>query len=952
MIGFTAPQWLFLLIPVVVGLLLSFRSVGGMRKGRKIAAFVIRGLVATLLIVALAGPQWRIQNSGICTIFVLDRSDSIPSAAQEKQREFVQKAISLLPNEDEAGIVVFGKEPQIEISSSKSPRFVRVTSKLAGSGSDIAAAIRLALAAFPEGKGKRIVLVSDGNETLGDAKEAAYMAAAEGARLDTVMVGPEGDYREATIGGLTVPSETRADQPIEPVVEVNANSPMRATIQLDRDGITVGTKTVDLTEGANRIPFEDRLANPGTFRYRATLTSTSDGDQRNNLGVGYVRVLGRPKVLLIQGEAADLSLANALRLQGVETDVVTGFQLPTRIEQVQSYAAILLNNINAERVLPKQMDLLRTVARDAGIGFGMIGGEDSFLPGGWFGTSVAEVLPIDMNVRQRKTFPSTAIAIVADMSGSMSMEEDGIPKYMLAIEAAKKTIDLLSPLDRVGVAGSTDMIEWVAPIQRLTNKDDVKRQVEQLGPGGGGIYIEPSLEFADENLSREDTKIRHLILLADGADCDTWGDSMTKVADMRKRKITTSVVAIGKGQYLGQLQNLAKLGGGNYYLAERASQLPAIFTQDAALMSRSAIEEFAFIPKVAFGDEMTRGLTENLPPLLGYCLVDSKPLSRVSMRSTKDDPLLVTGQYGLATTFAFMSDAKSQWAQKWVPWQGFGPFWAQVARTIATKVSDNRFQISTTQQNGLGKVQVLATNANGVSLNGADLQVQVGLPNGESAQIPLRQTAPGMYETEFDASEQGSYVVSVVEKGEGRDIVTSSGFSVAYPPEYRSVRPNPEFLGRLADTGGGKLVSQPENVIRPLENKGRTIKDIWAWFVGIAAWLFLVDISVRRLMVSWSDLFGLLQRKKTSRGTSTRAVRLEQLGAAKTKRTPKKDPATSNPGPILTETRQFGVTPPPVAPPPAEVKTSQSPAPSADASTTASKLLEAKRKKKAEKEDA
>lgn len=950
MIGLTAPEWLFLLIPVVLGLILSFRSVGGMKRGRKIASFVIRGLVAGLLVFALAGPQRRIENSGICTIFVLDRSDSIPSKARDQQRDFVQKAISLLPNEDEAGIIVFGKEPQIEILSSKAPRFVRVSSKLSGSGSDIAAAVRLALAAFPEGMGKRIVLISDGNETLGDAKEAAYMAAAEGARLDTVLVGPEGDLREATIAGLTIPNETRSDQPIEPVVEVNANSPMRATIQLDCDGITVASKTVDLTEGVNRIPFEDRLAEPGTYRYRATLASTDDGDQRNNLGVGYVRVLGRPKVLLIQGPAADGSLASALRTQGVETDVVTGFQLPTRIEQVQSYAAILLNNINAEQVLPRQMDLLRSVARDAGIGFGMVGGEDSFLPGGWFGTTVADVLPIDMNVRQRKTFPSTAIAIVADMSGSMGMMEDGVEKYRLAIEAAKKTIDLLSPLDRVGVAGSTDVIEWVAPIQKLSNKDAVKKQAEGLGPGGGGIYIEPSLKFADENLSKEDTKIRHLLLLADGADCDQWGNSMDIVADMRKRKITTSVVAIGKGQFLAQLQELAKLGGGNYYLAERASQLPAIFTQDAALMSRSAIEEYAFIPKVAFGDEMTRGLSETLPPLLGYCLVDSKPLSRVAMRSSKDDPILVTGQYGLATTVAFMSDAKAQWAQKWVPWGGFGPFWAQVARTIATKTSDNQFQISTTQQNGLGKVQVFATNANGVSLNGADLNVQVGLPNGESAQLPLRQTAPGVYETEFDASEQGAYVVSVVEKGETKDLVTSSGFSVAYPPEYRSVKPNPDFLTRLADVGGGKLVDQPASIVRPLENRGRSIKDIWAWAVGLAACLFLVDISIRRLMVSWADIATIFGRSREKKKEPRRSVRLDRLGAAKVSRS--QTPKSESAAPILTETRQQVQVPPPVetAPQPSQEK-SDVPMPSQDPSTTAGRLLEAKRRRRTGQDD-
>ena len=36
---------------------------------------------------------------------------------------------------------------------------------------------------------------------------------------------------------------------------------------------------------------------------------------------------------------------------------------------------------------------------NGGIGFGMVGGENSFLPGGWYGTPVAEALPVDLRDR-------------------------------------------------------------------------------------------------------------------------------------------------------------------------------------------------------------------------------------------------------------------------------------------------------------------------------------------------------------------------------------------------------------------------------------------------------------------------------------------------------------------------------------------------------------------------
>src|SRR5439155_8005768 len=51
---------------------------------------------------------------------------------------------------------------------------------------DIGAAIKLALASFPEGTAKRIVLMSDGNENMGNAEEQAKLAKHNGVQIDVV----------------------------------------------------------------------------------------------------------------------------------------------------------------------------------------------------------------------------------------------------------------------------------------------------------------------------------------------------------------------------------------------------------------------------------------------------------------------------------------------------------------------------------------------------------------------------------------------------------------------------------------------------------------------------------------------------------------------------------------------------------------------------------------------
>lgn len=122
--------------------------------------------------------------------------------------------------------------------------------------------------------------------------------------------------------------------------------------------------------------------------------------------------------------------------------------------------------------------------RESGVGFRMIGGEGSFLPGGYYGTPLADVLPVDMDVRQRKNFPSTTILIVCDTSGSMSMIEDGQMKVKVAASAVADTVRMLTPLDHVGVAGSTDRIAFVSPVQPARNKDAIVHEIGRLAPGG------------------------------------------------------------------------------------------------------------------------------------------------------------------------------------------------------------------------------------------------------------------------------------------------------------------------------------------------------------------------------------------------------------------------------------------------------------------------------------
>ncbi|HRI43331.1 MAG TPA: VWA domain-containing protein [Fimbriimonadaceae bacterium] len=934
-IRFTDPLYLLLLAPVLFGLWWSYRHVHGMARGRKRFAFFVRGVLAVLLIGALAGPEALRPNVGVCTIFLVDRSDSVGDEDRQRANEFVDQALRQIAPEDRGGVVVFGKDAAIDAAPGGRRELGPLLSKIDPSASDLAGAIRLASAAFPEGKARRIVVLSDGNETAGDAEEAAEVARVDRVPIDVVPLGVQEATLEVAVLDLEAPTEIRAGEPFDIRVIVDASRPATGVLSLDRNGRVTQEIRVRLDAGKNALVVPQKLEDAGFHRFRATLKVDGDRDIRNNVGMGFIAVHGKPRVLLAQGKLDDRVLADAIAEKGIDVELVGPGGLPARPEDFQNFDAVIFNDLNASTITESQMRRVQVAIRESGIGFAMVGGEDSFLPGGWYGTPIAEALPVDLNIRQRKSFPSTSILIMVDASGSMAMEEDGMTKIRLAAKAAEETVKLMSPLDRVGVGGSTDGIEMVAPMQRLTDKASVISQIRRLSTGGGGIYCRPTVQRAEAILNAEPSKVRHFILLADGADCDQQDGCNPVIARMRLSKITTSVVAIGDGPDVPFLKQLARIGGGRFYLAKRAGQLPAIFTQDAAVMSRSAIEEGAFLPKVQAGEEILRGIDlGSIPALYAYCLTDHRPLARTGMRTAKDDPLLATWQYGLGTTLAFTSDAQPRWAAQWVGWEGFSQFWAQATRAISRRATKNDYQTSVRYVGGKGRVEVKAFDKFGNALPTIDAEVRVATPSGSAKEIALTQQAPGVFSGEFEAGELGSYIVTVAENDAGGGKrVDATGFSIPYPAEYRTYRTNTALLERLAEVTEGRTLERPEDSFRPVPDAGQSISELWPLFVFLAALLLPFDVGVRRIALPIGEMlaraWGWLRSRRTRPLQHTTGTTVERLQRAKER-----------------VTRRPGAAPDPIA----IDRAAEQPAPRREpvapsGDSAAKRLLEAKRKR-------
>ena len=82
---FSHPYWLLLLPPALGWTLwLAWKSDASLSGWRRPAALVTRLIVVVALVLAIAGVQWRRPEDGMNVFFMLDRSDSVPSAQQEQ----------------------------------------------------------------------------------------------------------------------------------------------------------------------------------------------------------------------------------------------------------------------------------------------------------------------------------------------------------------------------------------------------------------------------------------------------------------------------------------------------------------------------------------------------------------------------------------------------------------------------------------------------------------------------------------------------------------------------------------------------------------------------------------------------------------------------------------------------------------------------------------------------
>ncbi len=845
---FTHP-WYLLLLPFALGWIiwLAWKSDVQINRWRRWFSFWLRAIIVVAIILALAGLQWLRPLEGMNVFFLLDRSDSIPSAQQELARTYINKSTSEKKRVDKGGVIVFGSEANIETAANAAVDVEKIQAVVGTERTDIAGAIRLGTAAFPETGQKRLVLMSDGNENTGDAMTALLAARQLGVTMDVLPMGiTRGN--DVSVRNLSVPSKLKKGQVFEVKIFLQSDEATPATLRLYRDDEYLGEQKVQLSKGKNLFTFPQTLTEPRFYKYDARVEAPGDTVPQNNRASAFTSVKGEPQILVVSADPeGDKPLVEALRSARLQVKGVGVNGFPGSLAEMQSYDAIFISNVAAGDLGKDLQTLLESAVRDFGVGLVCVGGDQTYAAGGYRGTPLEATLPLDMELDSKKVLPSGAVALV--MHGMEFGNGDQVAR-----DCAQGVLQALGPQDEMGVVLWDGYERWLFPMTKVGDKKSLGRQIAgmQQGdlPGFQGV-----MKMAYDGLKGSKGNLKHMIVFSDG---DPQAPSQSLMNDIVAAKITVSTVLISGHAGPDTMIFIADQGRGRFYNVTSPNDLPQIFIKEAAVILKSAIYEDPFKPQVRSMSEVVRGLGGDYPISLGYVATTPKPRAEIPLVTDKGDPLLAHWQYGLGRSVAFTSDAKAKWSKNWLGWANYQQFWSQIAQWSLRRLENLDYTTDVSVEGTQGQISVEALDDNGNYQNFLNLDARVVNPKGEETTVHVEQTGPGHYEAKFPTKEVGTYMVNLL-KMKGTNVVGSQrvGASINYSPEFAATEPNYNLLQRLAESGGGKVLD-PEN---PADNTFRLNRqetyqprDLWEWLLKCCVLLFPLDVGVRRIQLDREEM--------------------------------------------------------------------------------------------------
>ena len=857
----------------------------GLSRGRALSALICRLILVGLFVALMAEPRSVRTKDALAVVYAIDVSESIGPDAREQAAKFVAKAVTEKLPEDSVGLVTFGKNAAVEVPARQSFPLeggqIVFNARIAPDDTNLEQALSLSAALLPEDTRGRIVLVSDGSETSGNLKPVLEELRTRGIAVDVVPITYTYD-KEVWVERLELPQSVKLGETYEASVVVSSLKAGKGKLQLTENGQPIGDPLpIDFQAGKNRYDLPLYLRQPGYYEYKATIIVDEKDDQlaTNNTAVSYIFVQGEGKVLLVTDPAGKKEDWQSLRkaiLEGERSvEMVDAYSFPRDPLAMMPYDCIIFCNVPNDAFDADQTQALHDSVYNQGVGFLMVGGQNSFGPGGYHHTLVEKILPVDMDISKKKILPKGALVIVLH---TCEFPEGNT----WAKRITKQAIKVLGSQDDVGVIDYEGTEQWVFKLQAAANYENMATKINAAAPGDMPAFA-PTMEMGLRGLKDSDAAAKHMIIISDG---DPQPPPPALVQAFRDAQVTMSMVAVFPhgGQEITIMRGIAESTGGRYYFPDDPNRLPGIFIKEAKTLKRTMIQNKEIEVAAGYPSPVLEGI-EAAPKLGGYVLSTLKesPIVENVLYTTPEDaeagdsdPVLAIWRYGLGTTAAFTSDLSPAWGKDWVGWEKYNAFVKQLMVRVSRVRKEGHLRMWSYMSGSEGVIMVEDFHPDETFM---DVTAAITGPGDQQRTIPLKQVGPRRYQATFPTWGTGLYQINSLGKGgKDREDRVNGGFIVSYSPEYLKFTSNYEVLREIVDATKGQELTPTatkEEIYGRREPK-RSSQPIFDWLLYGLAFLIPLDVGLRRVQLDWKVIRGWFSMGRKQETTATMGALLKR----------------------------------------------------------------------------
>lgn len=871
-VNFDRPFLLILLPIILVAIVISFIiSVNKENRTKNnVISFILHLMIAIFVSLAIAQTTYE-KVITETDIYVLADVSYSSNKNLDLIDEYIKDLKKNSPKNSKIGVICFGKDQELLVDIGEKIKSVK-EANIDESETDIASALLYASSLFKDNVIKRIVLISDGEET----NESDLVSIVDSMSLDNIYVDAiyldnnlNVDDKEVQINSVDYVSSTYLNYEETVSVYLQSNLDTRAIITLNCDGNEYLETAKVLEKGYNIVSFDLNTDTPGDHQYEIIVKTDDDTNEINNKFYFNQIVAEKLKVLFIGSSDSDMEAARGLYPDADISYYVEDYNIPYTVEDLCEYDEFVLSNVDIRNYKnhTQFVSSLNTLVSEFGKSLVTIGNtyiqnnEDDVVL-----SSLSDMLPVKFgNDDKKKT-----VTILLDISRSMEQ----LGRLIIAKKAACEILDKLDDDVKVSCITFYGEVKPLFILKDASERDSLKELINKA-EAYQGTFLGAALGYTYKTVSAQDNTKNEVVLISDGLPYKEQASLSLHYATMMAEQsivLSTIQTATVDNNARDLMKELAAIGKGNYsYIHEIEDVKDTIYNEVFNSLNETVLENQELPVSILLGkDKLVDGL-ESLSNVKGIYNNTAKASARVVLDALYTDvddtqyriPLYASWEYGNGRVSSFASTISGEWISLWNNSEDKKVLTNLIPVNSPTERLDSAFIMEFNNKGTKADIVVKAPTLNKDSI----LTIKVIYPNGvveEKILASIIDANVQKYMTEIETNQVGEYVV-LLSYSLGELIYSADyQFNISYLPEYDSFTiyeaSNLYYMvssnGQVSEDGHLVLENNYSNV-------EKYVVDFTPALMILSVVFFVIDIMVRKLRLQ--DIISLF--KKITRNT-------------------------------------------------------------------------------------